>query len=129
MAEGTDSTFSDIFWRDSGTIYEVCACGRKGLTREVGEHAPSENISKLIPLKWLKTLLNFTNHSENKNSDCINRKKHNSKYYRNLVTQNIGYTVVIAFATNKLELITSVRLSLSVDPPLVYDCMWITVKF
>ena len=42
---------------------------------------------------------------------------------------NIGYTVVIAFAANKLEFITSVKLSLSVDTPLVYNCMSITVRF
>ena len=51
MAEGTDSTFSDIFLRDGGRIYEVCVCvygggGEGGLTRGVGKHAPSENISK-----------------------------------------------------------------------------------
>ena len=64
--------------RDGWTIHEV-----GGLTRGVGGHAPLETFSKLISLKWLKTLLNFINHSENKNSDYINRKKLNSKYYRN----------------------------------------------
>ena len=64
--------------RDGWTIHEV-----GGLTRGVGGHAPLETFSKSISLKWLKTLVNFINHSENKNSDYINRKKLNSKYYRN----------------------------------------------
>ena len=69
--------------RDVGTIYKFGGVwgGGVGWWGVWGANK-GDRCMGMLPLKWLKTFLNFINHPENKNSDYINRKKHNSKYYR-----------------------------------------------